>query len=54
MYSIYFDSKSSLVSPQSIHPLVVEVVMAMQYLANTTPLLGGDETSYHVVSQPFQ
>jgi hypothetical protein len=46
--------ESSSVSLQSVHPLVDEVVMSMQYSADTTPLLGGNAPSYHVVSQPIQ
>jgi hypothetical protein len=44
-----FDCESSSISPQSIHLLVDEVVMPMQYSANPTPLLGGDTPLDHVV-----
>jgi len=47
-----FDSKSSLVSQQSIHPLVDEVVVPMQSSANPTPFWGDDAPLDHVVSQP--
>jgi hypothetical protein len=49
-----FDSESSSVSPQSIHPLVDEVVMPMESSANPTPLLGVDVPSDHVVLLPIQ
>jgi hypothetical protein len=54
MFSCSSDSESSLVSPQSIHPLVDEVVISMQSLADPNPLLGIDSPLYHVVSQPIQ
>jgi hypothetical protein len=44
------DFVSSSVSPKYIHPLVDEMVMSMQYLDDTTPVLGGDVPSKHVFS----
>jgi hypothetical protein len=54
MSARYFDSESSSVSPHSIHPLVDEVVVPMQYSTDPTPLLGGYAPLDHVVLQPIQ
>jgi hypothetical protein len=48
------DYESSKVSSQSIQPLVDEVFMPMQSVADSTLLFGSDSPSYHVVSQPIQ